>query len=312
MNHNLSNMKRASKALNFFSRIKPAFILSVAVVLCSVCAQAQLAKPVARPTNQPAKATPPATTTPPPTTPQAKPAATPAKPEANGGLIADGEAHTSTTRLIHMNDPEYKKTPKYANRQKKYNRTMDDTARKTVSIQGGHHINLRLVKNPSFNNQPTTYQGTTAKGSEKKETKKTDSIQWDCASSSIVLTASSTSFLNADYEAQAGYIYPGAIYTFDNFFSGNYNEPPGPRYPITLVNSNPNAVGPGYTVVKSPSQSTVLAGVKKLRQSMTGPAVNESFTYKVYETGNNATQALRISGGGSYAGFSASNDYSSS
>jgi hypothetical protein len=310
-------MKRISNLSAFFNRIRPVLFLPVAVVLCSISAQAQVAKQVAKPINapvksQPAAATAATSTTQPPQTAQAKPTTTTAKPAAATGLIADGEAHISTTRLIHMNDPEYKKTPKYANRQKKYNKAMDDTARRTVPIQGGHHIFLKLVKNPSFEGQPTTYQGGTVKGTEKKETKKTDSIQWDCASSTVVLTASSTSFLNADYEQQAGYIYPGAIYTFDNFFGGNYNEPPGPRYPITLINEDPNATGSGYVVVKSPAQSTVLAGVKKLRQSMRGPAVNESFTYKVYETGNNATQALRVSGGGSYAGFSASNDYSSS
>jgi hypothetical protein len=301
-------------------RVLNTILLPFAIVLfCSVCAQAQLAKPIAKPINQPAKTQPAATTTQPPATPQAKPAATPARPEANTGLIADGEVHTATTRLIHMNDPEYKKTPKYANRQKKYNKTMDDTARRTIPIQGGHHIYLKLVKNPSFEGQPTSYKSTTLKGvgslfanlKNGGEVKKTDSVQWDCATSDIVLTASSTSFLNADYESQAGYIYPGAIYTFDNFFGGNYNEPPGPRYPITLVNSSSNGVGPGYTVVQSPSQSTCLAHVRKLHQAMRGPAVNESFTYKIYETGNNATQALRISGGGSYAGFSASNDYSS-
>jgi len=297
-------MKHSSNTPDLVSRIMPGSILSIIVVLFSVCAMAQSSKPVAKSTAQPAKAMPLSTTPPPPTTP--------AKPVVTTGLIADGAVHFSTTKLVAINDPDYKKTTKYANRQKKYSKAMDDTARKTITLSDGSHINLKFVKDPSFSGQATSYKSTTAKGSEKKDTKKTDSIQWDCASSSIALTASSTSFLNADYQAQAGYIYPGAIYAFDNFFGGSYNEQTGVRYPITLINESPNASGSGYIVINSPNQATALAGTKKLRDALKGPAGTEAFTYQIYETGNSASQSLQVTGGGSYDGFSASNNYSTS
>ena len=193
-------MKRTSNVPDFFSNIISGSVVLLMIVLLSVSATAQTTKPPAKniaATAPPAKATSP--TTPPATT-------TPAKPAATTGLIADDAVHFSTTRLTVLNDADYKKTTKYAARQKKYSKTMDDTARKTISLSDGSRINLKFVKNPSFSGQPTSYKSTTVKGSEKKDTKKTDSIQWDCASSSIALTASSTSFLNADYKAQAGYI----------------------------------------------------------------------------------------------------------
>ncbi len=297
-------MKRTSNVPDFFSNIKPGSVVLLMIVLFSVAATAQTAKPPAKntaATAPPAKATTPTT-----------PPATPAKPAATTGLIADDAVHFSTTRLTVLNDADYKKTTKYAARQKKYSKTMDDTARKTVNLSDGSRINLKFVKNPSFSGQPTSYKSTTVKGSEKKDTKKTDSIQWDCASSAISLTASSTSFLNADYKAQAGYIYPGAIYTFDNFFSSLYTEQTGIRYPITLINENPNASGSGYIVVKSPNQATALYGVKKLRDALKGPSGSEAFTYQVYETGNSATQSMQVTAGGSYDGFSASNAFSTS
>jgi hypothetical protein len=275
--------------------------LPIIVLFFSVCAQAQTAKPVAKTTTQPpAKTTTTTTTT------------TTAPPATSKTPVVDEGVHVSQTKLVTFHDPEYKKTNDYAKRQKKYSKTMDDTARKDIAYPDGSKIKLKMVRNPSFGGMPTSIKSTTAKGSEKKETKKTDAGQWDCASSSISLTASSTNFLNADYSASAGYIYPGAVYTFDNFFGGNYIEQTGTRYPITLVNENPNISGSAYTVVKDPGMGKTTNGVDRLREEMKGTAGTEDFKYQVYETGNSAAQGLQVSGGGSYAGFSAQNTFSTS
>ena len=275
-------------------------ILCFFIVLFSVYAQAQTAKPVAKSTTPPAKATAPA--------PAPAPAATPAVSTP----AIDDLVHTSTTKVLTLHDPEYKSTPKYAKSKKKYDKAFDDTASKVLTYPDGSKVHLKLVKNPSFGGMPTSIKSTTVKGSEKKDTKTDKGTQWDCSSSSIALTASSTSFLEADYATQAGYIYPGAIYTFDNFFNGSYTEQTGVRYPITLVNENPNITGSSYINVKNPGMGPTTNAVDKLTREMKGPAANEEFKYQVYETGNSAAQALQVSGGGSYAGFSAQNTYSTS
>jgi hypothetical protein len=280
------------------------FILPVTIALLSVCAQAQTTKtasttstttkpaaaPQPHPTTAPAKATAPASTTP----------------------VIDDNVHTSTTKVVTLHDPEYKSTKKYADSKKKFDKTFDDTASKAITFPDGSKIKLKMVKNPSFGGMPTSIKSTTAKGSEKKEKKTDKGTQWDCSSSSIALTASSTSFLEADYATQAGYIYPGAIYTFDNFFNGSYNEQTGVRYPITLVNENPNITGSSYINVKNPGMGITTNAVDKLIKEMKGPVADEEFKYQIYETGNSAAQALQVSGGGSYAGFSAQNTYSTS
>lgn len=276
-------------------------ILPVAIALVSLCVQAQTAKPV---TKSPAKVVAA-------TQPKAPAASAPATPAATTPAI-DDLVHTSTAKVLTLPDADYKKTPKYAKSKQKYDKSFDDTASKVLVFPDGSRIHLKMVKNPSFGGMPTAIKSTTEKGSAKKETKTEKGTQWDCASSSVALTASSTSFLEADYATQAGYIYPGAIYTFDNFFNGSYNEQTGTRYPITLVNENPNVSGSSYINVKNPGMGPTTNAVDKLIKEMKGPVADEEFKYQVYETGNSAAQALQVSGGGSYAGFSAQNTYSTS
>jgi len=279
------------------------FILPFAIVLFSVCAHAQTSKPVAKATTPPAKAATATSTTQPPATTAAA---------ATSAPVMDELAHTSTTKVLTLHDPEYKKSTKYAKSKQKYDKASDDTASKLITYPDGSKLHLKIVKNPSFGGMPTSIKSATAKGSEKKETKTDKGTQWDCSSSSVALTASSSSFLDADYATAAGYIYPGAIYTFDNFFNGSYAEQTGTRYPITLVNENPNITGSSYVNVKNPGMGTTTNAVNKLIKEMKGPAANEEFKYQIYETGNSAAQGLQVSGGGSYAGFSAQNTYSTS
>jgi hypothetical protein len=227
-------------------------------------------------------------------------------------LVPDERVHTAAIKVPALGDPAFKKTTTYAKQQTKHPKTFAETAQKDIKYPDGSVVHLKMVKNPSFGGQGTSIKADTEKGSGKKESKTENGKQWDCATSSIKLTANSTSFLNADYATQAGYIYPGAIYTFDNFYNGSYKEQVGKRYPITLVNENPNIQGSAYVVVSDPGIAKVTNGVNKLINEMRGPAANEEFKYQVYETGNSAAQSLQISGGGSFAGFSASNKYGTS
>lgn len=245
------------------------FILPLTIAVFGICALAQ--KTQAQTTKTAS------TTTKPTAAPQPKPTTTPAKaaPPASTTPVIDDNVHTSATKVLTLHDPEYKSTKKYADAKKKFDKTFDDTASKAITFPDGSKIRLKMVKNPSFGGMPTSIKSTTAKGSEKKEKKTEKGTQWDCSSSSIALTASSTSFLEADYATQAGYIYPGAIYTFDNFFNGSYNEQTGARYPIMLVNENPNVSGSSYINVKNPGMGITTNAVNKLIREMKGPVADE-------------------------------------
>jgi len=270
--------------------------LAFAIVLYSITAHAQSNTPIAKPTTMTPKT---------PISSSATSVAVKSKTP-----VVDELVHLSPTKVITLHDPEFKGTAIYTKTKQKFGNAYDDTARKTVTYPDGSKVYLKMVKNPSFGGLPTSIKSSTVKGSQKHESTVTNGTQWDCATSTIALTASSTSFLDADYAAAAGYIYPGAVYTFDNFFNGSYKQQSGVRHPIMLVNENPNISGSSFIVVKNPDMGTVTNAVKVLTNEMRGPASNEEFKYQIYETGNSAAQSLQVSGGGSYAGFSASNSYS--
>jgi len=277
---------------NHFGKNSLKYYLITIGIFCCFGAKAQVVKKKAP--------TPPATTTVAAPVTQTKPAKT------------DELVHTSSTKIATLADPEFKKTTTYSKQQAKHPKTFDETAKKDIKYPDGTLLHLKMVKNPSFGGTASSIKSNTVKGSEKKETKTEKGLQWDCASSKVTLTANSTSFLNADYATSAGYIYPGAIYTFDNFYNGSYKEQTGKRYPITLVNENPNIQGSAFVTVNNPGMASTTNAVDKLTNEMKGKAANEEFVYQVIETDNNAATSLLVSGGGSYAGFSASNSYSTS
>jgi hypothetical protein len=224
----------------------------------------------------------------------------------------DENVHRVPTKIVTMHSPAFKSTPTYARRKQAYDKNTDDTARRDIPMPDGSHLKLKMVKNPSFGNMPPSIKTTTDKGSEKKTTEKNNGSQWDCTSSTVSLTANSSSFMNGDYESVAGHIYPGAIYTFDNFFNGSFKEQEGARNPVQLVLLSANIDGSVYVNVKNPGMGTIGNGVNKLIHELKGPVSVQDFRFQTYQTGNNASQALQIGGGGSYAGFSVSASFNTS
>lgn len=273
-------------------------------------AQAQT-KPVvaaaAKPVTQPVKApvTPAAATTP-ATTP-----ATPAKTAAPATPVIDDLVHTSPTKLVTIHDgANYKKTPLYAKRKQKYDKNEDGSGlKKDVTYPDKSVLHLKMEKNPSYGGQSTSIKSSAKLKSKDKKTE--SGKQWDCATNDVQLSATSTSFLNNDYSGSASHIYPGAIYTFENFYNGSYKEQTGTRHPMSLVLDNLNASGSSYVTVANPWMGTVNDGCRKLAKELPNKnSATEDFTYQVYETGNSAAQSLQISGGASGYGITASGSYS--
>ena len=228
------------------------------------------------------------------------------KQTATTTKVALGTVQHSPTKVLALGDDDYAKTPKHVQRKAAHDKGFDDTAK--MHTNG---ITLKLVKNPKFGgNSPTTYKAKTKKGSEKKE-KSTDSKgqQWDCATSTVSLTANSANFLSADAASTAGLIYPGAVYTFNDFFSGNQKPVIGKRHTLQLMIDNAN-VNNAFVNIGDPSMGTITNGVDKLRHELKGPVSDFSFNSTTYQTDNSAATALQISGGGSYAGVTASASFS--
>jgi len=289
----------------FLSQMKPAFALAVLAAFYGGPVQAQN-KVTAKPAVATNKVAAPATTTTSSTTTSTTP------PAKGSGLVLD-QVLKSPTKLVTLHDhTDFKSTPKYVSRKAKYDKNEDGSGlHKDITYPDNSKLKLSMVKNPSFGGQATNISSHAKLKS--KDNKKQNGSDWVCATNSVSLNATSTTFLNNDYSGTASHLYPGAIYTFDNFYNGSYKEQTGVRNPISLVIDNTDASGNSYITVSNPWMGTMNDGVRKLTREL--PSRNagaESFTYQVYETGNSAAQSLQVSGGASGYGITASASYGTS
>ena len=211
---------------------------------------------------------------------------------------------------------EYAKTPQAAKRRQQYGKNFGNNGKDSMKIKyaDGTSLTLRMIKHPRFGNQPTSITPKLTTDKKKPPEKSTDSKgqQWTCTTDHVQLTATSTTFLNNDYSSSASHIYPGACYTFEDFYNGSYKETTGDRNPIVLVTDNTNIKGSSYVTINNPDMGTVFNGVKNLFRESVGKAATESMTYQIYETANDADQSIKISGGASGYGISLSAGYSNS
>jgi hypothetical protein len=218
---------------------------------------------------------------------------------------------------IAKNMKDYAKTPQGLKRAQKYGKNFaggasNGTASKDVKYPDGTALHLKMVKNPSFGDQPTEITAKVKSDKDKKpeQSKDPKGQTWNCTTDHVELTATSTTFLNNDYSSSASHIYPGACYTFDNFNNGSYLEQAGTRYPLTIVTDNTNIKGSPYRVVRDPNMATIRGAVDDLFGESTRNTATESLTYQIYETSNDADQSIKISGGISGYGASLSAGYS--
>jgi hypothetical protein len=236
---------------------------------------------------------------------------------------AGTKANLADVAPIAKNMKDFAKTPQGQARKKKFDKNFggaDGTASKDVKYSDGTSVHLKMVKNPSFGGEGTSIKaringekGDKSKKDEKPETS-TDSkgVPWSCTTDHVQLTATSTTFMNNDYSSSASHIYPGAIYTFDDFYNGSYKEATGERYPLTILTDNTNVKGKGYIRVPDPNMATIRAAVDQLFRETSGPVATESLSTQMYQTANDADQSLMISGGASGYGVSLSAGYKTS
>ena len=280
---------------NFLKLLKKSFKMKNVIILIAICmytfttiqAQDTIKRATGRPvvmspnttTVKPTATVPIATTKPPTTTPKSE----------------------SAQRIVPMTGTAV------FNKQKtmpdgsviKQNYTVSTMLAKNLVNNGGDNVmNAKPIKNVISTSTPN----------------RTPYGQENCQTIQTRITASNLSELNVDFSAaqQAANIYPGALYKFDDFYSGNWNTINYGRNPITLV-SSVNTSDPTQ-VVNDPSFANIKNSIAKI---FTGFPVDankirqEGLLFKVYEVENQAELAFKIGGAGHYMGISASNMFSS-
>ncbi|HVZ96193.1 MAG TPA: thiol-activated cytolysin family protein [Chitinophagaceae bacterium] len=172
---------------------------------------------------------------------------------------------------------------------------------KDLHYPDGSLIHLRLTKNPAITSQDPALKVAA------KQTGQDEDAGFDCITSNVSLTATSTDFLNNDYSRQTSHIYPGAIYTYEHLYDGSFQEETNNRNPIIIGSSSPNMSSPTFEEVENPNQNNIHNALAKLYSRFHGDAANESMAYQVFESANTSDLSIKVGAGGSGYGFTFSN-----
>jgi hypothetical protein len=216
----------------------------------------------------------------------------------------------STVPVLKMAD--YKLTPTGQARQAQLTAAFSNPSETVVYTNEPTRLHFNLVKNPTFGNQQSkvysntiwTSGGAPVHGATAPPPSPSGST---CTTSLVTVNATSTSFLNADYATQGSHIYPGAIYTADNFFNGSFKEETAARNQIIIGTDNPNINGSSFVTIASPNQNTIRDAIATIYRRFTGPAATSSLVYQTYQSSNSADMSLKTTQGGSGYGFEFTN-----
>lgn len=132
---------------------------------------------------------------------------------------------------------------------------------------------------------------------------------WTCTNNMVKVTLNDDSFMNASNEQQSANIYPGAVYTFDSFMSGAFNNETAARNPIRITTSAQGVSGDVFEDVESPTPDNIKNAVNKLYRRMPASRNMTSYQSTIYECNSLADQALKINAGGGGYGFKADFGY---
>ena len=136
----------------------------------------------------------------------------------------------------------------------------------------------------------------------------------NCEATTVHLTATSSTYMNADYEAQGQHIFPGAIYYYEDFIAGKYQLVNLPRNPIILTTDLENMIGSTHTLVDKPEVTyEIRDGLASLFSRFDNRQIGlKDLRYQTYSSDNLADFSMKISAGASYGAFSAESTFSNS
>ena len=122
---------------------------------------------------------------------------------------------------------------------------------------------------------------------------------WDCTTSMVTVSLQDDSFMNTYNEAKNNKIYPGAVYTFDNFYNGSFKEEQAPRNPIRIASTSGDIDGDIFQTVNNPTQIDILNAKNSIAQRTKTSRANKGFKAKIYETSSLAENAIALGMGAS-------------
>lgn len=209
--------------------------------------------------------------------------------------------HISSHPVANPAWMQFKKSELYIARNSKFGNSFSNPSH-TYTMDDGSKLTINFQKKPAYGgagNQINIHAtpGAPVHGASNQS--------WSCSSSNVTLTAKSTDFNVADYSLQAPFIYPGAIYSFDNYVSGSYASTPGKRNPIKVFTNDRNINGNNSVEVNNPNQQSLNNAIAQLSHRFpTNYNGNGATDFNYFESDNSAAMALQLTAGGSGYGLS--------
>ena len=176
------------------------------------------------------------------------------------------------------------------------------------TLPDGKRVTMTLIQNPQ--NLSNNFGGIVKENVQ--NTSKNNEEGFTCTTETKTINAQSSTFMNVNYNQQAIHLYPGAIYTFANFFSGNYRALEQGRNPITVATDNlANSSGAVFEVVQNPTGDNIRSKIANIIRTFSTTNGSAGIQYRVFTSNNDADMSIKLSAGGGYAGFKASGGFSS-
>jgi len=132
---------------------------------------------------------------------------------------------------------------------------------------------------------------------------------FNCTSTTYKLDIANDDFLSVGYDNQIANIYPGAIYTFENFMNGNWKPEGGGRNSIAISTNMTAIEGSSSVTINEPNLGSIRDGILNIYSRFSKSAdeiTNGSFIAKIYEIHTENELKLAITAGGYGFGFKAS------
>lgn len=205
-----------------------------------------------------------------------------------------------------LNIKAFKSTALYAKRVRLYRATFNNPS-KSFSMADGTSMNINLLKNPSFASQGNYASTVLTMGHLNGHV-----VPINAASESNVGWADempyrgyskggSINFQVTDDDAKqmSQHIFPGAVFTFNNFMNGSYQPPSGTRNPIML--GTDHATSSNFVSVSNPTPGNVQNAVHNMVSHFNGSG-NSQTNYKYYESNNMADWTTKVNVGGTANG----------
>lgn len=176
------------------------------------------------------------------------------------------------------------------------------TIEKSKTLDDGTKVKTKFIINKSStNNVKALIKNKNSKSSNPPKTEK--EAGWLCQTTKIKVSLEDDSFMNTYNEKKNRYLFPGAVYKFDDFYEGNFVEIKGERNPVRISTTAKNVSGDIYEVVEKPSEFEIRNAVNKLESRTKVSNINKGFKATITEVSSDAEMAMAI--GASATGYGA-------